>query len=553
MKNSIIPVSVLVIAALAILICASPAVGAQPQVASNAVVHSPTHFDVSPALREMAAKTPVAHGSMEFEADPALHPKLDLLKSIGEPRPVGAKRPIIGPLISATVGLSFQGTNNISGDPLNCPSKAGITVAPPDTNAAVGDTQVVEWANLCYVVFDKATGAVLAGPFAGNAFWSGFGGACQSENSGDPIIQWDKSNHVWVAAQNTFSGAFSTCVAISKTADATGAYNRYSFPQSAGFPDYPKWGLTPNVYYQSQNVFGSQFVGVNVCAYNGALMRKGSKRAKQICILDNSNGTLFDDSFLPADLDSPTGVAKGAGEVFLGSIDNFNPESHVYEYVYTVNFKGKGKATLSGVNGTMPINVPSFNLACGGFGACVQQPSGGEVLDSLGDRLMYRLATFNDGTNQHYLVTHSVDNTSATAARWYEFRAPTGSTNLTLFQSGETPDDGEYRWMGSVAYDKVGDIALGYSRTSKNSGDFASVYYSGQTAGDPIGTTESEAVIKQGGGVQQSTAHRWGDYSSMALDGADSCTFWYAQEFEASTGSFNWSTWLASLKFPNCH
>jgi hypothetical protein len=236
----------------------------------------------------------------------------------------------------------------------------------------------------------------------------------------------------------------------------------------------------------------------------------------------------------------------------FGSIDNFNPESHVYEYVFTANFKKPAKSTLTGINGSMPISVPSFNLACGGFGACVQQPAGGEVLDSLGDRLMYRLAHFNDGTTEHFLVTHSINNTTATEARWYEFRAPSGSTTLSLYQSGDTPDDGEYRWMGSVAYDKVGDIALGYSRSSKTSGDFPSIYYSGQTAGDPIGTTETEALIKQGGGVQQSTAHRWGDYSSMALDGADFCTFWYAQEYYPATGSFAWGTWLASLKFPNC-
>jgi hypothetical protein len=94
-----------------------------------------------------------------------------------------------------------------------------------------------------------------------------------------------------------------------------------------------------------------------------------------------------------------------------------------------------------------------------------------------------------------------------------------------LFQSGDTPSDGEYRWMGSVAYDKAGDIAFGYSRSSAASGDFPSIYYSGQTAGDPPGTTEPEALIKQGSGVQFSTASRWGDYSSMAVDGVDGCTF----------------------------
>jgi hypothetical protein len=106
--------------------------------------------------------------------------------------------------------------------------------------------------------------------------------------------------------------------------------------------------------------------------------------------------------------------------------------------------------------------------------------------------------------------------------------------------------------MGSVAMDQSGDIAIGYSRSSATAGDYPSIYYAGQTAGDPPGTTESEALIKKGTGSQQDTDDRWGDYSSMALDGADSCTFWYTTEYYPATGSFSWATWLASLKFPNC-
>jgi hypothetical protein len=500
----------------------------------------------------MVAQLP-AQGGVQLVHAPLL-PKLDQLKAQQGTKPrVSGALPKTGPLISATIGLTFEGAGNNA--PINCPAVDGITVAPPDTNAAVGDTQVVQWVNLCFVVFDKTTGAVVAGPFPGNHFWAGFGGTCQTANNGDPIIQWDKTNHRWVASQNVFRAPFQTCIAVSQTADATGSYNRYAFPQP-GFPDYPKWGLTPTAYYQTQNDFGggAGFVGVNVCAYDAAKLRAGSPKAKQVCILDNSNGTLFDDSMLPADDDSDPRGAKVRPEVLMGSIDNRNPESRVFQYVFNVSFKGKGKASLTGVNGTMPITVPIFHLGCGGFGACIPQPgAGSDVLASLGDRLMYRLARFDDGTNQHFLVTHSVNNSTAVAARWYEFRAPTGSTALSLFQSGETPDDGEFRWMGSAAMDKVGDIALGYSRSSAAAGDFPSIYFSGQTAGDPAGTTETEALIKQGGGSQFNTVSRWGDYSSIALDFADGCTFWYTTEYYPADGSFAWATWLASLKFPNCH
>jgi hypothetical protein len=245
----------------------------------------------------------------------------------------------------------------------------------------------------------------------------------------------------------------------------------------------------------------------------------------------------------------------------LGSIDNFLPgDTHVYQYVFQPNFGNPAKSTLEGVNGSMPISVPAFDLAfCAGqyrITDCVAQPPDGlgYQLDTLGDRLMYRLAHFDRNGTQHFVVTHSVNNSTAVAVRWYEFRAQgLGTTALALYQWGQTPDDGEYRWMGSAAMDQTGDIAIGYSRSSGALGDYPSIYYAGQTAGDPLGTTETEALIKQGSGAQTDTVDRWGDYSSMALDGSDACTFWYTQEYYPATGRFSWYTWIASLKFPNCH
>jgi hypothetical protein len=558
---SVAVLSALILAALCSLPAAAQQAPTGPQVLSNGVANEPIHFDVSPPLAELLTEAPAQQGVRLMHA-PKM-PKLQQLTGAQQSQiaGAGALQPLIAPLvggISATIGLSFEGVGNTSF--LNCPSVAGFTVAPPDTNAAVGDTQVVEWVNVCYAVFDKSTGTLIAGPFAGTNFWKGFGAPCETNNDGDIIIQWDKTNHRWLAAQNVFAGPpYYTCVAVSQTADATGSYFRYTFPQP-GFPDYPKWGLTRSVYYQTQNDFGNNdgFQGVNVCAYDAKNMLKGRSNASQVCILDNSNGTLFDDSMLPADDDSDSGPTNS--EVLLGAIDNFFPAAAdtVYEFVFTVNFGNPAKSTLAGVNGSMPISVPAFYLAIcinGGFFTtdCVKQPGTTAQLDTLGDRLMYRLAHFNEKGTQHFLVNHSVNNTTAVAARWYEFRAQgLGTTSLSLYQSGQTPDDGEYRWMGSVAMDHAGDIAIGYSRSSATSGDFPSIYYAGQTAGDPLGATETEALIKQGTGSQPDTGDRWGDYTSMALDGGDSCTFWYANEYYDTNLRFNWATWLASLKFPNC-
>jgi hypothetical protein len=451
------------------------------------------------------------------------------------------------PLVSATIDLNLLGV----GVGFN-----GYVVpdAPTDVNLAVGDTQVVQWVNVSYAVFDKATGAVIAGPIAGNQFWAGFGGPCETQNDGDIIAQWDKVAHRWLMAQNVFSAPFMTCVAVSTTPDATGTFFRYAFPQSNGFPDYPKWGVWTDAYYQHNNVFGGpNGFGSEPCAYDRANMLKGNPKANQICFFAP---TTFDDSMLPADVDSGTSPPAGEPELFLGSIDNTPPTSSViYAYLFHVDFNHPSKSTFSGFGGTMPISVPIFTLSCGGSGGnCVPQKNIGFELDSLGDRLMYRLAYRNFGDHQTWLVSHDVTTpTGQVGVRWYEFRAPETDFVPTKYQSGTfagPPGDTNFRWMGSIAMDKMGDIALGYSISSKQV--FPSINYTGQSVGDTLGTMESEATIINGTGSQRDTGSRWGDYTSMALDAADGCTFWYTNQYYTNTAAFAWSTQLASLKFPNC-
>ena len=228
---SVAVLSVLILAALSGLRAAPLQTPTEPQVLSNAIVNEPIQFDVSPPLVELAMETPAQQGVRLKHAPRG--PKLQQLTGAQQSQgalAAGALQPLIAPLISATIGLSFEGVGNTS--TLNCPSVAGFTVAPPDTNAAVGDTQVVQWVNVCYAVFDKSTGFKIAGPFAGTNFWKGFGAPCETSNDGDIIIQWDKRNHRWVASQNVFSPTpYMTCIAVSQTADVTGRYFRYAFPQ----------------------------------------------------------------------------------------------------------------------------------------------------------------------------------------------------------------------------------------------------------------------------------------------------------------------------------
>jgi hypothetical protein len=105
-------------------------------------------------------------------------------------------------------------------------------------------------------------------------------------------------------------------------------------------------------------------------------------------------------------------------------------------------------------------------------------------------------------------------------------------------------------WMGSIAMDKVGNMALGFSATSLSLDP--SVFVVGRVPTDPLGTMSGPLVIVNGTGVQESSFNRWGDYSSLAVDPKDDCTLWYTQEYYKTTGSFNWTTRIASFKFNSC-
>src|SRR2546423_14539149 len=522
---------------------------AQPEVLTNPEANDPLQADVSAPLRDMA---PPPRADAPHRIIPIRRPKLQqMMNAAAAPSQAVsgdvALQTATLPTVLAAPAVNVLGVGNGFGS-------YTVQGAPSDANLAVGDTQVVQWVNLQYAVFDKRTGAVLAGPFDGNNFWKGFGNVCETANQGDPIIQFDKVAHRWVASQGLFNVRL-TCIAVSTTPDALGTYYRFAYGQN-GFPDYPKFGIQSNAYFQSINSFtndGSRYVGATVCAYDRVGMLAGRKSAKQVCF---TTPTTFDDSLLPADLDSADVLPpSGQPEVFLGSIDNTPPNGNViYKYLFNIDFASPANAKFTGIGGTMPIPVANFQLACGGDRACIPQPdavTGTDTLDSLGDRLMYRLAYRNFSDHQSWVVSHSVNTpTGQVGERWYEFRAPQTSTDLAVYQQGTyAPADGNYRWMGSIAMDKAGNIALGYSVSGSST--FPSVSYTGRTPLDPLGTMETELPLVNGTGSQLRCGSRWGDYTSMAID-ADGCTFWYTNQYYLTTTSFNWSTRVASIRFPGC-
>ena len=162
---------------------------------------------------------------------------------------------------------------------------------------------------------------------------------------------------------------------------------------------------------------------------------------------------------------------------------------------------------------------------------------------------MYRAGYRNFGDHEAIVVNHSIVAGTSGGVRWYELRNL--SATPSIFQQGTYAPDASYRWMGSIAMDKVGNMALGYSTSSSSL--HPEIRYTGRLAGDAAGQmTQGEATIFAGAGSQTGTLSRWGDYSSMSIDPADDCTFWYTTEYIPANGTFNWRTRIASFTFPSC-
>jgi hypothetical protein len=409
-----------------------------------------------------------------------------------------------------------------------------LEYSPPDTNGAVGATQYVQWVNAEFAVFDKVTGALLAGPTQGNALWHGFGGGCETNNDGDPIVQYDKIAKRWVLTQFSISTLpYLECVAVSTSSDATGTYNRYAFSfGKVDYADYPKLGVWSDAYYMSFNMFndGGNFIGAQACALDRNAMLAGTNASIQ-CFQQPYTVA----SLLPSDMDGTIPPAAGEPAFFMNFAKNV-----IQLWRFHVDFVTPANSTFTGPT---VLPVASFVARC--FRSCVAQPGTSQMLDALGDRPMYRLAyrQFANGV-ESLTFNHSI----STGIRWYEVRSPNGTP--TVFQQGTFNPDSNVRWMGSMAMDQSGDIALGYSVSS--SSVYPSVYFTGRVASDALGSMEGEQLIVGGGGSQTGGQNRWGDYSAMTVDPVDDCTFWYTQEYIQSTGSFNWNTRIANLIFPNC-
>ena len=502
---------------------------------------------------------------------PKIPPALAVRREVREPaRPKpptdtptgGFKQTFPGPVLSAPTptGVSWDGVGV---------GLAGFVPSsnPPDTNGRVGAKQYVQWNNTSFAVFNKTTGALLYGPAAGNTLFQSLGGVCATHNDGDPVVAFDILAGRWILSQFVVGAdpEFShQCVAVSQTEDATGAYFLYDFvTDPANFVDYPKIGVWPDGYYMSGHVFnstGTAFLAGRIFVFEREKMLKGlPARQLQADLKRYANKPQF--GFLPSDLDNLTPPPAGEAAFVIGPHPTSTNRLASARVAVTWGGAPRIRLTESLIAETWGIPPCVNDTDAGDHRDCVPEPvpaTPADYIDNLDFRLMYRLAYRNFGGSpvQESLVGNVTvkggnSNPNHGAIRWYEFRnAGNSTTTPTVFQASTYDPDAAYRWLGSIAMDKDHNIALGYSKSSLSVKP--SIFITGRLSTDAPNTLGTEAQVQAGIGVQQAGGNRWGDYSAMTLDPVDQCTFYYTNEYLKTNGQFNWSTRIASYRFPSC-
>lgn len=476
---------------------------------------------------------------------------------------------------------------------------------PSDNSLAVGPNHIVQIINTRMAIFTKEgekyneTGKPLYGPVQTRNVFRGFGGTCEQQNNGDAVVRYDQLADRWLIVMPIFSsigpeverplptpgktrvslrrqledigtakalyepplekskrkpwperpeaeedGSYAMCYAVSTSSDPMGSYYRYELVRQL-FPDYPRPAVWPDGYYVPTSA-GDDVIKKQACVVQRSKMLKGEPAAEQCVVIDGvnflNNADLLGEQRPPKG--APNIMMAAGGEQLHGDFE----DNQIYTWKYHVDWEHPAKTE---VRGPEKIDVAPYHYLCDGqLTRCVPQPGTDQHLDSQGDKIMSRLVYRRLGDQESIVGVHSV-NTSlgGGGVRWYEFRLDQ-QRNVQLYQQGTYAPDSLYRWLGSPAIDKNGNIGIGYS--FGGTPHYAGQRFAGRMAGDPKGKlTLHEQVLVKGKDAQRNTL-RWQDYTQTAVDPNDDCTIWYVGDYYKKNAT-SYSTKIGAFRLPGCH
>jgi hypothetical protein len=404
------------------------------------------------------------------------------------------------------------------------------TAQPLDPSGAAGPNHYVQAINTRLVVYNK-TGVVQYGPTNLSTLLGG-------SNDGDPIVMYDAAADRWFLSQFKSSNN-SLQIAVSQTADPTGAYYNYAFPLN-NFPDYPKYSIWGNAYFISANKGAPQFYALE---RDKMIMGDPSASIISFTVPQLSTNGFF--SILPAHATSALPNVNTPGYIYYFQDDGWAgvSQDQIKIWEVSLNWTSPGSSTISN---PQSLPVSPFDSEFQTSWNDIQQPGTTQKLDGVPTAIMYMAQYREFPSYASVVLNHTVDVNGADQGgiRWYELRK-VGSNPWTVYQEGTFSPDADSRWMGSICMDHQGNIGLAYNVSGANT--FPSIRYTGRYASDPLGQmTLAEEDIIVGGGVQTG-GNRWGDYAHMSIDPVDDATFWYTGMYIGNSNNQR-KTRIASFK-----
>ena len=483
-------------------------------------VYSPTSFNISKPLRELAKEA-------------SLKPK-----NYNERREIEnhfRKREVVNPNALPNgedpIRQLNQGERSPMAPIVNFEGLEGGTGIPLDPSGAASSDYYVQAINCEYKVFDKNGNGVTAIADL-SSLWTG------SSDDGDPIVLYDKHADRWFISQFQSEPPYKLLVAVSQTNDPTGSYYTYEFSFN-DLPDYPKYSIWWDGYYFAVNDFDDGTCGV----LDRNKMLNGDASATMQILTAPDYATNGFTSILPCDADGDL-PPNGSPCYFFDLQDDawgYDADGiKVYKMITDWDTPSNTTLTDDGFiatsafdtnfpDGTPPNEYPHISQKGTNF-----------KLDAVAGVFYYR-AQHRVWTDHNSVVLCNVvdvDGNDHAGLRWYELRQTGGySGSWSLYQEGTyAPNDNDNRWMGSIAMDNQGNIALAYSVSGPDT--YPSIRYTGRKASDPLGQmTYAEQTAFNGLGSQDENTggDRYGDYSHLALD-PDGRTFWHTAEYVAADG-----------------
>ncbi len=421
-----------------------------------------------------------------------------------------------------------QGSNRNVLVPLtNWVGQTGGGSCPPDPSGAAGPNHYVQSVNATpFKVFNKTNGATLGTIRQIGSLWSPAVG-----NMGDPIILYDKYADRWFLSQfgqtSPPNASNVVYIAISTTNDPTGTYYTYTYT-SPQFPDYLKFSIWADGYYMTSNTGTDR---VFVFERDKMILGQTARSVNATFSTGTVSGFFLP---MPADADGvlpPLGTpcpffwytenSWGGGNVdgikYMNATVNWVPTTP------TLTFSTATTIPTAAFDGTYNPNWNDIR----------QNTASSTLLDGIGGIIWFR-AQWRQWTGYNTVVLCWGVKISSTqrSIKWVELRQPQPSGAWTLYQEGIYAPDALNRWVGSIAMDDNGSIALAYAAAGPTpTATSVGLRYTGRLATDPLGQMSfPETVAFAGSGTMSACGNRFGDYSQTSLD-PNGTTFWHTGQF----------------------